>query len=98
MKEVNESVLRDAANRLLFDMSDEEYKTLLDEFDTLIVQLKLINNIPGVDNEKPMTFPYECSTAYLREDVPGTTLTIEEVLRNTTHVEDNQIKLPKVVK
>ena len=32
MKEVNKEVLKDAANRLLFDMKDEEYDTLLNEF------------------------------------------------------------------
>jgi hypothetical protein len=29
MKEINLEVLKDAANRLMFDMSPEEYQTLL---------------------------------------------------------------------
>ena len=31
MKEYNLEVLKDAANRLLFDMSDKEYQTLLNK-------------------------------------------------------------------
>ena len=33
MKEYNIEVLKDAAKRLLFDMSESEYETLLSEFD-----------------------------------------------------------------
>ena len=29
MKEYNKEILKDAANRLLFDMTDEQYDTLL---------------------------------------------------------------------
>ena len=43
MKEYNLEVLKDAANRLLFDMSDEEYQTLLNEFDIIIKQM----NVPS---------------------------------------------------
>jgi aspartyl-tRNA(Asn)/glutamyl-tRNA(Gln) amidotransferase subunit C len=98
MKEVNEAVLKDAANRLLFDMSEEQYKTLLAEFDVMIKQMKLISQIDGIDEAEPMTFPFECTTDYLREDIPGETLSIQEVLKNAGSVEDNQIKIPKVVK
>ena len=41
MKEYNIEVLKDAANRLLFDMSEEEYKTLLEEFDIITKQCKM---------------------------------------------------------
>ena len=42
MKEYNLEVLKDAANRLLFDMSDKEYQTLLNEFDIIVKQMNVI--------------------------------------------------------
>ena len=96
MKEVNREVLKDAALRLMFDMSDEQYETLEKEFEIIIKQMSLIGEIDGVDVE-PMTFPFNVTTDYLREDVAETPLTKEEVLSNAKDVLDGQIKLPKVV-
>ena len=97
MKEINLEVLKDAANRLLFTMSEEEYQTLLNEFSVLTKQMEMIGKIEGVDDYEPMTFPFECSTDYLREDEPSMPLPREDVLKNAGSVLDNQIKLPKVV-
>lgn len=97
MKEINLEVLHDAANRLLFTMSEQEYKTLLDEFGILTKQMDTIGKIEGLDSYEPMTFPFDCSTSFLREDEPETPLSREEALKNAGSVQDNEIKLPKVV-
>ena len=97
MKEINLEVLHDAANRLLFTMSEQEYKTLLDEFGVLTKQMDTIGKIEGLDSYEPMTFPFDCSTSFLREDEPETPLSREEALKNAGSVQDNEIKLPKVV-
>lgn len=97
MKSLNKEILKDAANRLLFDMNEDEYGTLLNEFDAIQRQLNLIGNIEGVDEAVPMTFPFDVTINYLRDDVPETPLTQEEVLRNAHDVKEGQIKLPKVV-
>lgn len=97
MKAVNKEVLKDAANRLLFDMSDEEYQTLLDEFDVIKAQLSKIGDIPGVDEVTPMTFPFDVSIDYLREDEPISPLEKSDVLKNAGSTLDGQIKLPKVL-
>ena len=97
MKEINLEVLHDAANRLLFTMSEQEYKTLLDEFGILTKQMDTIGKIEGLDSYEPMTFPFGCSTSFLREDEPETPLSREEALKNAGSVQDNEIKLPKVV-
>ncbi len=99
MKEVNKEVLKDCANRLLFDMKDEEYDTLLDEFNIILSQLKLMDEIEGIDEISPMSFPYQDeSFSILREDEEGEEiLTKEEMLKNAKEVKDGQIKLPKVV-
>ena len=97
MKNINKDVLKDAASRLMFDMSEEQYDTLEKEFDIMIKQMKLIGEIPGVDDVEPMTFPFDVATDYLREDEVTETLNKEDVLKNAKDVVDGQIKLPKVV-
>lgn len=97
MKEINKDVLKDAARRLLFDMSEEEYDTLLQEFAVLTKQMETIGKIPGLEDYEPMTFPFDCHTSYLREDIPEEPLEREEALRNAGSVFEGQIKLPKVV-
>jgi len=97
MKQITIEVLHDAAGRLLFDMSDEQYQTLFEEFKVLTKQMETIGKIEGLDNYPPMTFPFDCSVDYLREDVAETPLPREAALKNAGSVLDNEIKLPKVV-
>ncbi|HML99793.1 MAG TPA: aspartyl/glutamyl-tRNA amidotransferase subunit C [Bacilli bacterium] len=97
MKEITIDVLKDAAQRLMFDMSDEQYAKLFDEFKIITRQMDLIGHIDGVDDAQPMTFPFASETDFMREDVPTEPLPVKEVLRNASEVLDNQIKLPKVV-
>ena len=97
MKEITMDVLHDAANRLLFDMSEPEYQTLFQEFATLTKQMAKIGEVAGLEKYEPMTFPFDVSNAYLREDVPCVPLTREDALKNAGSVRDNEIKLPKVV-
>ena len=97
MKEITLDVLKDAANRLLFDMSEEEYQTLLAEFGVLTKQMDTIGKIEGLDDYEPMTFPFECETTYLREDESTAPLNREDALANAGSVLDNEIRLPKVV-
>ena len=62
MKKVDKEVLKESARKLLFDMSEEEYDTLLKEFDFIINQMEIISHIEGVDNVEPMSLPYPVTT------------------------------------
>lgn len=97
MKTIKKEVLVDAANRLLFTMSDEQFETLQEEFKVLTKLMSKIGKIEGLDEYEPMTFPFDCTTDYLREDEPGEVLDREEALKNAGSVMDDQVKLPKVV-
>ena len=97
MKEYNIAVLKDAANRLLIDMSESEYETLLSEFNIVTKQMKSLNENIELDKIEPMVFPYEVYTTELREDVAKEPLTREEALKNSQRKVGGQIKLPKVV-
>lgn len=97
MKTITKEVLVDAANRLLFTMSDEQFNTLEEEFKVLTKLMGKIGEIEGLDGYEPMTFPFECETDFLREDEPAEVLDRDVALKNAGNVQDNQVKLPKVV-
>lgn len=98
MKTVSKEILKNAANKLMFDMPDEDYEQLVEEFGVITKQMELIGEIPGVDDATPMTFPFEVTNTYLREDVATKPLDRDDALRNAKDVVDGQIRLPKVVK
>ena len=70
------------ANKLMFDMKDEEYQTLQEEFDIILKQMDLIGKIDGIEKVSPMTFPFPNTDTALREDEEGDYLTVSEVLEN----------------
>lgn len=97
MKEINKEILKKAANSLMFDMSDEQYDELLEEFNIVLMQLDAIAKVEGVDEAIPMTFPFDNSITYLRKDIAGAPLSQREALKNASDTLLGQIKLPKVI-
>ena len=97
MKQITKEGLRECANKLMFELSDEQVDRLYDEFSIIIEQMSLIGDIPGVDDAIPMTFPFDVTNSYLRDDVAGKPLDREDALKNAKDVVDGQIRLPKVV-
>lgn len=89
--------LQNYAFKLMFKLSDEELETLQEEFDIILKQMELIGHIKGIDDIKPMTFPFTNYGAKLREDEVKESLSIDEVLSNTKHQLNDQVKVPKVV-
>lgn len=98
MKKVDIDVLKDAANRLLFTMSEEEFNMLLNDFDVIQKQFSLVENIKGIDDVEPMTFPYDIFINQMRDDIPINNLSKEDILKNAIDTKDGYIKLPKVIK
>ena len=97
MKPVSKEVLQIAASKMMFEMSDSQYNALIKELNVFLKQVDLIGQIPNIDDVEPMTFPFDVTTTYLREDVVETPLTNDEALKNASDVKDGQIRLPKVV-
>jgi len=94
---IEKEKLKDYANKLMFDMNDDEYKTLQEEFDVILKQMELIGKIPNINEVNPMTFPFKNEDASLREDEVGDYLTVGEVLENAKHQVNDQVKVPRVV-
>lgn len=89
--------LKDLANRLKFDMSEEEYQTLQKEFEIILKQMDLIGQIENVDTIEPMTFPYQVTASWIREDEEKEGLELEELMSNIKDRMGNFVKVPKVV-
>ena len=89
--------IKKCANNLMFDMTDEQYDVLVKEFETIIKEMELLDEIEGVNDISPITFPFDVATSYLREDEAMECFDKEDVLKNAKEVLDGQIKLPKVV-
>lgn len=94
---ITKELLKKYASNLMFNMSDEEYNTLLDEFEIILNQMDLIDKIDGIDMVEPMTFPFLTYDKELREDIIEDSLSTEEVLKNASYKTNNQVQVPKVV-
>ena len=97
MKPVSKEVLKTAASKMMFEMDDNQYDQLIKELNIFLEQVDLIGDIPHIDEVTPMTFPFEVTNSYLREDEVEEPLSQEEALKNASDVKDGQIRLPKVV-
>ena len=97
MKKVDKATLKEAAHKMLFDMSEEEFDSFLEQFDVIQKQIDLISQVDGVDEIEPTSFPYPVFTMSMREDIATEPLSQEEALKNAHEVENGMIKIPKVV-
>lgn len=94
---IEKDKLKKYARLLMFEMDEEEYSTLQEEFDVILKQMDLIGQIEEIEKVSPMTFPFKNTDVTLREDEVGDYLTVGEVLENSKHVVDDQVKVPRVV-
>lgn len=89
--------LHELAKRLMFEMNEEEYETLQDEFNIMIRQMDLLGNIENIDNVEPMVFPFDYQASIWREDEIEPPLSVDEVLKNAKETQSGMIKVKKVV-
>lgn len=94
---ITKEKLKDYANLLMFDMNDEEYETLLGEFDVILKQMDLIGNIKNIKDTQPMTFPYQLNEVSLRNDSISRSISIDDAFSNLKDRKAREIKVPKVV-
>lgn len=95
--ENKEAMLKKLGLKTMFNISDEEMPELIEEYDIFMNHVAVLEKI-DTEGVEPLAYPYEIETTFLREDEPVDTISREDVLKNAKCVEDNQIKVPKVVK
>lgn len=90
--------LRSLSKSLMFEMEEKDYLDLLDEFKMMLEQLKLLDEIEGIELAEAMDFPYIRKRDVLRDDIESEPLNRQDILDNAGDTYANQIKIPKVVK
>lgn len=93
---INIDNLKDYAHKLMFDMKEEEYTTLLKEFDVILKQMDIISKFDNISSVEAMVLPFSIDVN-LREDDDVCLLDTNEVLLNVKEIENNQVKVPRVV-
>ena len=96
MSKFTKEMINDYADKLLIGLSEEENKTLLEEFQVIENRMDLINEIKGITEIEPMHYPFlvECNPRdgqFIEND------NTEELLKNSDKINDREIEVPKVV-
>lgn len=94
---ISKDKLKNYANKLMFDMNDEEYETLQSEFEIILKQMDIIGEISEIKGVEPMTFPYINDEVILRKDSDSRCVDVSEALANCHSVMGREVKVPKVV-
>lgn len=97
MEKKDEAYFKSLAHNLMFDLSDEEAKDIVQEFETLTRQLQLLEEI-NTDGVEEMIYPFEEETYFLREDEINHVITQREALENAGKTKQGHFVVPKVVK
>ncbi len=91
-----EQMLLKLARKTMFNISEEEMKPLVEEYNVFMNHVKILEEI-DTEGVEPLAFPYEIETTYLRDDSETRVISREDALSNAKDIKDNQIKVPKVV-
>ena len=85
------------AHQLMFDLSDEEADSIVEEFTSLEKQMGLLETI-DTENVEEMIYPFEEETTFLRDDVVTNVISQDDAVANVTKKIEGHFILPKVVK
>ena len=96
MSKFNEELMHEYADKLLIGLTEEEAKTLVDEFDVIEARMDLINEIEGINEVEPMHFPFIVEPN-IRDGKDVFNDSTGNLLKNSDKVSDCEIEVPKVV-
>lgn len=94
--ESKEEMLKKLGLKTMFNISDVEMPELVDEYDIFMNHVAVLEEI-DTEGIEPLAYPYEIETTFLRDDEPIDIISLEDALSNAKSVQENQIKVPKVV-
>lgn len=96
-RKFTEEMVNDYAEKLLINLTKEENKMVLDEFDVIDANIDLINEIPNLKDVEPMSHCLDDFVYELREDVAEESTPIEDLLSNCDVYTDREVEVPRVV-
>ena len=97
MQKFTKEMVDDYADKLLFGLTEEENKAVLDEFEVIDKQIDLINEIPNIKEVGPMTHALDNFVCDFREDVVEESVPLEDLLENCKENDGRHVEVPRVV-
>lgn len=94
--ETKEEMLKKLGLKTMFNITEQEMPELEEEYDIFMNHVAVLEKI-DTEGVEPLAYPYEIETTFLRVDEPVDVISLEDALSNAKSVQDNQIKVPKVV-
>lgn len=91
-----EKMLKELGLKTMFDITKEQMPALVDEYEVFMHHVQVLEKI-DTTGVAIMAYPYDVETTYMRDDQPVDVISREEALKNAKDVEQNQVKVPKVV-
>ena len=98
MKTIDENTLKPIADKLMFDIEDNQLSFYLSQINLFLDQFALLSEIPNIDEATPMDFPFDIETTYLRDDIVSQNANKEDILKNAKDIKDGVIIIPRVIK
>lgn len=97
MSKIIEEIVNKSAEEILLELTPEESKLLIDEFEIIDKEFDIVNTISNIDKAQPMTHCLDEFEVELRQDEVEDSVPIEDLLKNSDETTYREIELPKVV-
>ncbi len=91
-----EKMLKDLGYKTMFHITDDEMEALVKEYEVFMSHVQALEVI-DTEGVEPLAYPYVIETTFLRDDDEIHMIDREDALKNAQSVQDNQVKVPKVV-
>lgn len=94
---MNKDIVRELANDIMFDVTEEEAEDICKDF---VILEKMLNFFDSIDTDgvEEMVYPFDDPTSFLREDEVTNNISQKEALINAPKQKQGHIVVPKVVK
>jgi len=94
---INKEKINDYATSMFFKLEEKELILVEKELKKIEDYAEKINKIPNLKEIEPLVFPFSLTTNTFREDEVKERLLTEDALKNAKKIENNEIRIPKVV-
>ncbi|OUQ29439.1 Asp-tRNA(Asn)/Glu-tRNA(Gln) amidotransferase subunit GatC [Massilimicrobiota sp. An134] len=89
-------LIQSLAKDVKLSVLDENMDTFIEAYHQFLKQVQSLESIQ-TEGVKPLVFPFEVETSFLREDSIQDVMRREDILKNAKHIKNQQIQIPKVV-
>jgi len=95
-KAFSKDTIEKVAKLALLDLTEEEKGIFSKQLEDIISYFKKLDNL-DTSNVEPTTHAIDLKNVY-REDMPTSSLSNEDALKNTEHKKDGYFKAPRILK